>query len=62
MKLPAAALAVWLLLAMPSAARAQTSQPRPRVDDLKTPDGTMLKGTYFAAAKQRTLKELSTGQ
>ena len=51
MKLLAAALTVWLLLAMPSAARAQTSQPLPRVVDLKTPDGTVLKATYFAAAK-----------
>jgi dienelactone hydrolase len=49
--LAAAALAACLLLAMPSAARAQTSQSLPRVVDLKTPDGTVLKGTYFAAAK-----------
>lgn len=62
LKLLAAALAVWLLLAMPSALRAQTSQPLPRVVDLKTPDGTVLKGAYFTAAKQRTLKKLSTEQ
>ena len=51
MKLFAAALAAWLLLAMPSAARAQTSQLLPRVVELKASDGTPLKATYFAAAK-----------
>src|SRR6266849_5360276 len=29
----------------------QQAPPAPRVVDLKTPDGTVLKGTYFAAAK-----------
>ncbi len=51
MKLLAAALTVWLLLAMPTLASAQTSQPLQRVVELKTPDGTVLKATYFAAAK-----------
>jgi dienelactone hydrolase len=51
MKLLTALLAAWLLLATPRAARAQTSQPPPRVVDLKASDGTPLKATYFAAAK-----------
>jgi hypothetical protein len=51
MKLLAAVLAACLLLATPSAARAQTSQPLPRVVELKASDGTPLKATYFAAAK-----------
>jgi pimeloyl-ACP methyl ester carboxylesterase len=51
MKLLAATLAVGLLMAMPSAARAQTSQLLPRVVELKPSDGTPLKATYFAAAK-----------
>jgi pimeloyl-ACP methyl ester carboxylesterase len=51
MKLLTALLAAWLVLATPSAARAQTSQPLPRVVELKSSDGTPLKATYFAAAK-----------
>jgi pimeloyl-ACP methyl ester carboxylesterase/Tfp pilus assembly protein PilF len=51
MKLLAAELAACLLFATPSAARAQTSQPLPRVVELKASDGTPLKATYFAAAK-----------
>ena len=49
MKLVATALAGWLLLATPSAAKAQGPQPQPRVLELKTSDGTLLKATYFAA-------------
>jgi hypothetical protein len=49
MKLVVTALAGWLLLAAPSAAQAQ--QPQPRVLELKTSDGTLLKATYFAAAQ-----------
>jgi hypothetical protein len=49
MKLVATALVGWLLLAAPSAAKAQG--PQPRVLELKTSDGTLLKATYFAAAK-----------
>jgi dienelactone hydrolase len=49
MKLVVTALAGWLLLAAPSAAKAQ--QPQPRVHELKTSDGTLLKATYFAAAQ-----------
>jgi dienelactone hydrolase len=49
MKLVVTALAGWLLLAAPSAAKAQ--EPQPRVLELKTSDGTLLKATYFAAAK-----------
>jgi len=49
MKLVATALVGWLLLAAPSAAMAQ--EPQPRVLELKTSDGTLLKATYFAAAK-----------
>ncbi|HYL62902.1 MAG TPA: SUMF1/EgtB/PvdO family nonheme iron enzyme [Candidatus Methylomirabilis sp.] len=52
MKLLASFLAAGLLLATPSAARAQQSQPPgPRVVDLRSADGTILKATYFAAAK-----------
>lgn len=51
MKLLAALLAACLLLATPSAARAQTSQPLPRVVELKASDGTPLTATYCAAAK-----------
>ena len=51
MKLVATALAGWLLLATPSAAKAQKPQPQPRVLELKTSDGTLLKATYFAAAQ-----------
>jgi dienelactone hydrolase len=51
MKLLIALLTVWPLLATPGAGGAQTSQPRPRVVDLKASDGTPLKATYFAAAK-----------
>lgn len=45
MKLLTPLLAAWLLLATPSAARAQTSQPLPRVVELKMSDGTPLKAT-----------------
>jgi pimeloyl-ACP methyl ester carboxylesterase len=51
MKLFTALLAAWLLLAMPNAARPQTSQPLPRVVELKASDGTPLKASYFAADK-----------
>ena len=51
MKLPAGVLAACLLVATPSAPRAQTSPPLPRVVNLKASDGTPLKDTYFAAAK-----------
>jgi dienelactone hydrolase len=49
MKPVVTALAGWLLLAAPSAAKAQ--QPQPRVVELKTTDGMLLRATYFAAAK-----------
>jgi len=48
MKLAVTALVGWLLLAAPSAAKAQQSQPR--VLELKTSDGTVLKASYFASA------------
>jgi formylglycine-generating enzyme required for sulfatase activity/dienelactone hydrolase len=52
MKLLTAFLAAGLLLATPSAARAQQSQPPgPRVVDLNSADGTILKATYFPAGK-----------
>ena len=51
MKLFAAFMAAWLLLATSSSARAQTSHPLPRVVELKTSDGAQLKASYFAAAK-----------
>jgi hypothetical protein len=51
MKLFTALLVAWLLLAMPNAARPQTSQPLPRVVELKASDGTPLKASYFAADK-----------
>ncbi|MGC2695082.1 MAG: SUMF1/EgtB/PvdO family nonheme iron enzyme [Candidatus Angelobacter sp.] len=51
MKLLAAILAAWQLLATVGAARAQTSQPLPRGVELKASDATPLKATYFAAAK-----------
>ena len=51
MNLLTALLATWLLLGMPSRAGAQTSRPLPRVVELKASDGTLLKATYFAAAK-----------
>jgi dienelactone hydrolase len=50
MKLVATALVGWLLLAAPSAAKAQGPQPQPRALELKASDGTLLKATYFAAA------------
>lgn len=51
MKLFAVPLLSWLLLATPSAVMAQESRPLPRVVDLKASDGTILKASYFAAAK-----------
>jgi pimeloyl-ACP methyl ester carboxylesterase len=46
------ALAVLISSAAPSATRAQQSQPLgPRVVDLKSADGTLLKATYFSAGK-----------
>jgi hypothetical protein len=48
MKLLTALLAAWLLLAMPSAARAQASQPLPRVVELKA-----FFGSHFAATELR---------
>jgi pimeloyl-ACP methyl ester carboxylesterase len=51
MKLLTALPAAWLLLAMPSAAKAQASPPLPRVVELKASDSTPLKATYFAAPK-----------
>jgi hypothetical protein len=48
MKLISTALVGWLLLAVPCAAKAQE---QPRVLELKSSDGTLLKATYFAAAK-----------
>jgi len=44
-------LAAWLPLATPGAAAAQTSQPPPRVVELKASDGTSLAATYFQAGK-----------
>jgi dienelactone hydrolase len=52
MKMFTAALVGWLLLlATPSAAKAQEPPPQPRVADLKAPDGTPLKAAYFSAGK-----------
>jgi hypothetical protein len=56
MKLVTVALVGWLLLTAPSAAQEQEQQvtvPRVavRVVDLKAADGTILKASYFAAAK-----------
>ena len=51
MKLLTALLGAFLLLAVQSTTRAQTSQSQPRLVELKASDGTPLKGTYFAAAK-----------
>jgi hypothetical protein len=51
LKLFAAFMAAWLLFATASSARAQTSHPLPRVVELKSSDGTVLKASYFAAAK-----------
>ena len=46
------ALAVFILAASANAARAQQSQPAaPHIVDLKTTDGTLLKATFFSAAK-----------
>jgi dienelactone hydrolase len=46
------AVAVSLLLLFPSLAAAQSKQPpAPRVVDISAPDGTVLKGTFFAAAQ-----------
>jgi pimeloyl-ACP methyl ester carboxylesterase len=42
-------VAAWLSLATPSAATAQSSPPAPRVVELKTSDGTLLKATYYSA-------------
>jgi len=45
-------LAVLISSAVPGATRAQQSQPAgPRAIDLKSADGTLLKGTYFSAGK-----------
>ena len=45
-------LAVLISSALPSATRAQQSQPPgPRIVDLKSADGTLLKATYFSAGK-----------
>jgi dienelactone hydrolase len=51
MKLGAAAMVGWLLLATPTAMSQKVPPPKPRVIDLKAVDGTPLKATYFAAAK-----------
>src|ERR1700729_2285315 len=46
------ALAVFFLAASVNAARAQQSQPAaPHIVDLKSTDGTLLKATFFPAAK-----------
>jgi formylglycine-generating enzyme required for sulfatase activity/dienelactone hydrolase len=46
------ALAVFILAVSANAARAQQSQPAaPHIVDLKTTDGTLLKATFFPAAK-----------
>src|ERR1700692_2950817 len=46
------ALAVFILGASANAARAQQSQPAaPHAVDLKSTDGTLLKATFFPAAK-----------
>jgi alpha-beta hydrolase superfamily lysophospholipase len=50
MKLVAVTLVGWLLLGTPSA-KAQEPQPQPRVVELKASDGTLLKATFFPAAK-----------
>src|SRR6266576_4498541 len=47
------ALAVFIFAVSANAARAQQSQPAaPRTVDLKSTDGTLLKATFFPAAKQ----------
>ena len=51
MRPAAPAIAAWLLLATSSGAAAQNLPARPRVVELKAADGTVLKGTYFAAGK-----------
>jgi hypothetical protein len=51
LKLFAAFMAAWLLLAIASSARVRTSHPLPRVVALKSSDGTVLKASCFAAAK-----------
>jgi hypothetical protein len=50
MKLVAVILVGWLLLGTPSA-KAQEPQPQARVVELKASDGTLLKATFFPAAK-----------
>ncbi len=45
----AASLAAWLLLAAPGATTAQAPGPPPRIVEIKAPDGTPLKASYFAA-------------
>jgi dienelactone hydrolase len=50
-KLLTVLLLAWLSLAAPSAIQAQTSQPMPRVVELKATDGAPLKATFFAAVK-----------
>jgi dienelactone hydrolase len=49
MRLITLAVLVWLLLAPQSAVTPQ--EPQPRVVDLKSPDGTSLKASYFSAVK-----------
>jgi hypothetical protein len=49
MKLVTVALVGWLFLATPKAAKAQ--EPQPRTVELKASDGTLLKATFFPAAK-----------
>src|SRR5262249_35020047 len=50
MKVVAAALLGWLLLASASAVKGQELQTTPRVIDLKASDGIALEPTYFPAA------------
>lgn len=51
-KLPILSLLVWLPFVATGAPQPETERPpAARVVDLKTPDGTVLKGTYFSAGK-----------
>src|SRR5205809_4746613 len=51
MKIPIATFCLSSVIALAVTSPGEGPKSTPRVVDLKAPDGTVLKGTYFAAAK-----------
>ena len=51
MKIPILTFCLCSFVAVAVSASGERPNNAPRIVDLKTPDGTLLKATYFAAAK-----------